>query len=517
MIAENTPVAVILGSALFKFNAPHVSKYCTTIIVLMMKQPTVDMTLIYTRIVERYATFFPRPESRLRFFNSTIAKQVARQRKVETSLKKLSFIQNTPIYRWVMESMLHRAIIEELTELLPASKAQRKEMLREAPIPFGAKVWFLIYRMRYMFYGLGLATVALLIFGLYSLALFSGNRLNQYLAQKYGRGNGQAGVLATTVAKYLPGYDPDKVWFVKKEGNFELYSNGARILTDYETDNHARNYILYSKDDPLQELNLPVQHNIVGLIFHTTESELVDFKPDKNSDLLRHSQGLLGWVKKEKSYNYVIDRVGQIHRIVRDEQAADHAGHSIWSDEKYTYVSLNESFLGIAFESSIEADVTDQLTEAQVVAGRQITAILRSKYNISDTNCTTHGLVSISPRNMLIGHHTDWAHNFPFAAMGLSDKYSVLPASVSLYGCGWEDEVLTKMGGNLWAAVKPAETAFLARAEKLDLSPDELRKQMKERYNAQLEVSRKLRDSSPNENYQATNKEEKAESQAGSR
>ena len=47
-------------------------------------------------------------------------------------------------------------------------------------------------------------------------------------------------------AKYLPGYDAEKVWLVKKENGFELYSNGARVLTEFETENHPRNYYLYS-------------------------------------------------------------------------------------------------------------------------------------------------------------------------------------------------------------------------------------------------------------------------------
>jgi hypothetical protein len=249
-----------------------------------------------------------------------------------------------------------------------------------------------------------------------------------------------------------------------------------------------------------------VQHDIIGILYHTTESELVDFKSDNNDDLLRHTQGLLGWVQKKKSYNYVIDRIGQIHRVIRDDHAADHAGHSIWNDDQHTYVSLNESFLGVAFETKGES-----LTEAQVVAGRQLTAILRSKYNIPDVNCTTHGLVSFSPNNMVIGYHHDWAHNFPFEAMGISDKYAVPPTHVSMYGCGWEEEIVAKMGGSLWAGVPLAETEFEQRAARFDLRPDALRKRMKERYSEQLDMTRKLREPNSNDSDQATNKAESIE------
>ena len=479
----------------------------------MMKQPAADLTLIYTQILERYAAFFPRPEARLRFFNSTIAKQVSRQKQVEQSLKRIAFIEKTPLYRWVMESMLHRAIVEELSKLVPHSRTERKEFLRGAKISLGARLLFWGYRLRYPLYGVGLASIALLLVGLYSLTMWSGQRLNQYLASKYGRnGGGTAGMLATKVAQYLPGYDPHKIWMVKKESDYELFSNGVRILTEFETENHSRSYYLYSKDDPLKNLDLPVQHQIVGLLYHTTEGELVDFKPDNNSDLQRRSHGLMSYVKKEKSYHYVIDRFGQIYRIVRDNQAGFHAGHSIWSDNKYTYVSLNESFLGVAFETNTSADAEAQLTEAQLLAGRQLTAILRSRYNIEDANCTTHGLVSISQGNMLIGYHHDWAHNFQFEAMGVSDKYPIPPATVGKYGCGWGEEILTKMGGSLWAGVPLAEAEFKQRAQQAQLKPEELRRRMKERYSEQLEMMRKLREAGANSAEQATNKADATES-----
>lgn len=487
--------------------APHEINFGTVLFVLMMKQPAVDLTLIYTRILERYAAFFPRPEARLRFFNSTIAKQVSRQRKVEQVLKRIAFIERTPLYRWVMESMLHRAIIEELSNLVPHSRAERKEFLRGAKVSWGARLLFWAYRLRYPLYGLGMGAVAVLLVGLYSLTIWSGQRLNQYLAQKYGRGgNEPAGVLATKVAQYLPGYDPTKVWLVKKDSGAEFFSNGGRILTEFETENHPRNYYLYAKDDPLKNLDLPPQNRIVGILYHTTEGEMVDFKPDNNGDLQRRSHWLMAYASKEKKYNYVIDRFGQIYRTVRDDHAGIHAGHSIWSDDKHTYVGLNESFLGIAFETNTPADAIAQLTEAQIVAGRQLTAILRSQYNIQDANCTTHGLVSIAPAAMLIGHHHDWARNFQFEAMGVSDKYATPPAAVALYGCGWGDDIVTKLGGSLWAGVSLAEQEFKRRAERAALKPEELRKRMKDRYSEQINSMRQLRDSSASESEQATNK-----------
>jgi hypothetical protein len=107
---------------------------------------------------------------------------------------------------------------------------------------------------------------------------------------------------------------------------------------------------------------------------------------------------------------------------------------------------------------------------------------------------------------MQIGYHHDWAHNFQFEAMGVSDKYPIPPATVGKYGCLWADEVVTKMGGSLWAGVASAETEFKQRAEQAQLKPEELRKRMKERYSEQLDMMRKLRNVGTNETDQATNK-----------
>ena len=76
------------------------------------------------------------------------------------------------------------------------------------------------------------------------------------------------------------------------------------------------------------------------------------------------------------------------------------------------------------------AEGGEQLTEAQVLAGRLLTQVLRSRYRIDDANCTAHGLVSVNPSSGRIAFHHDWARGFPFEAMGLSDKYAVAHANV---------------------------------------------------------------------------------------
>src|SRR5205085_5227695 len=102
--------------------------------------------------------------------------------------------------------------------------------------------------------------------------------------------------------------------------------------------------------------------------------DMLPFTSDNNASIESRSRSLLEYVRRNKSYNYVIDRFGQIYRIVRDEDAANHAGNSAWSDSTATYVGLNESFLGVCLETKT-AEAEEQLTEAQLVAGRLLTQV----------------------------------------------------------------------------------------------------------------------------------------------
>jgi hypothetical protein len=190
-------------------------------------------------------------------------------------------------------------------------------------------------------------------------------------------------------------------------------------------------------------------------------------------------------VRKYKKDNYLINRIGDLYRIVRDDQAAKHAGESLWADAKNYYVLLNESFIGVCFESKFDgASSLDQiLTEPQINSGRRLTEVLRAKYNIDDANCTTHGLVAVAPEEMLIARHHDWVHFFPFEAMGLSNKYKVQPPTITDYGFTYNDEILAKkLGGKLWEGAQVAVEEFNRRAARARVSPDDLRRQLRDRY-----------------------------------
>jgi hypothetical protein len=157
-----------------------------------------------------------------------------------------------------------------------------------------------------------------------------------------------------------------------------------------------------------------------------------------------------------------------------------------------TFTGLNESFLGVAFETKADADKGEQLTEAQLLAGRLLTQVLRSRYQIDDANCTVHGLVSVNPSNGRILFHHDWARNFPFEALGLSDKYAVAPASVGELGFGYDEETVAEIGGSVWPGVAAAEGEFARRAEGQGTQPEELRRRMRAIYRGRMGAQRAL-------------------------
>jgi hypothetical protein len=255
-----------------------------------------------------------------------------------------------------------------------------------------------------------------------------------------------------------------RVWLVEDHTDYEVYSNGLRIDNSFLVPNQSRFYqVLDRKDDlmPLQEWkSLPV-----GIVFHTTESSIAPFDIDQNENLKRLAQGLLSHLRESRSYNFVIDRFGRVFRVVDETSAANHAGNSIWADDSYVYLNLNNSFLGVAFEAQTAmGDGGSAINEAQMHAGRVLTEMLRAKYKIATTNCVTHAQVSVNPSNMRIGYHTDWASNFPFAEIGLPDNYDQPLASLSEFGFEYDDVFQKAIGDTLWRGIDTAEKQFVKEA-----------------------------------------------------
>ncbi|HEY6548152.1 MAG TPA: peptidoglycan recognition family protein, partial [Vicinamibacteria bacterium] len=259
------------------------------------------------------------------------------------------------------------------------------------------------------------------------------------------------------VAEALPalpaGTQPASIWLVEKNDASEQYSNGLRIDTTWEVQGDPRRFRAFEAGRGMRE---EVQDKPIGILFHTSESDIWPLDESFNENLRTSSQNLLRYLQKNHVYNYLIDRFGRVFRVVTDETKANHAGHSVWTKDDAVYLGLNPSFLGVSFETRWEGGRALPITAAQLAAGRNLTDWLRQRFEIPADMCTGHGLVSVNAKKHLIGHHVDWARGFPFEAFGLPDQYTRQAPHVALFGLGYDTDFL-KVMGEPWPGVREAE------------------------------------------------------------
>jgi hypothetical protein len=270
---------------------------------------------------------------------------------------------------------------------------------------------------------------------------------------------------------------PSTIWLADRGADWELYSNGLRIETAFAVKADPRSYRVHDRTGVLQKTTYA---RPVGVLFHTSESDLWPLEADYGKELRRSSTALLRYVRSTRAYNYVIDRFGRVYRVVDDETRASHAGHSVWAHGDEVYLDLNSAFLGVSFESRWEGGRTLPITRAQLVAGRNLTNYLRQRFAIAPEMCVTHGLTSVSPKQHLIGYHRDWARGFPFAAFGLPDLYAQPPPSVTLFGFGYDDNYLRTVGR--WAGLIAADRVLANEAQEKSISVSVLRAERRAAY-----------------------------------
>jgi len=288
---------------------------------------------------------------------------------------------------------------------------------------------------------------------------------------------------------------PATVWLVETRDGVENYSNGLRIDDKYAVANEPRQrYPVYGygrTDTGITDWKtVPA-----GIVYHTTESHLAPFEPGENRQLVRIGSVVLEYVKQNRFYHFVIDRFGRVFRIVNEADIANHAGMSIWGDDKGAYVNLNTSFLGVSFESAMTTgENSPAATPAQIHAGRVLTEMLRSKYGIPAADCVTHAQVSVNPSNMLIGWHTDWAGIFPFLEMGLPDNYASPPASLYAFGFGYDGNYVRITGSRVWQGLLLAEDRLRRQAAASAMPLSKYRAGLQQRYR---EITAALKPKSP--------------------
>jgi hypothetical protein len=274
---------------------------------------------------------------------------------------------------------------------------------------------------------------------------------------------------------------PD-VWPVERTSGYDVYSNGLRIENQYAVSHRPRAYLAYPMADP-EGNHGEIRAEPAGIVYHTTESLQAPFESSQNTVLKRVGESLISYVRRRRCYHFLIDRFGRVFRIVNESDAADHAGHSVWADDRYFYLNLNDSFIGISFEAQtgFGEDATSA-GSAQVRSAAMLTEMLRSRYRIPARNCVTHAQVSVNPSNMQIGYHIDWASSFPFEKLGLPDNYAWPSPAVSLFGFGFDASFVQRAGDRMGAAALEAESGIQQHARAAHLSAAVYRQLLRKRF-----------------------------------
>lgn len=276
------------------------------------------------------------------------------------------------------------------------------------------------------------------------------------------------------------------VWQVEQTADSEVYSNGLRIDTRFTVGNLPRAYTAFQRQGHTAVKRV-CRSQPAGILYHTTESCTAPFEPEDTPVLKRLGESVLEYVRRHRAYHYVIDRFGRVFREVAESSTAYHAGHSVWADDEWFYINLNESFLGVAFEAQTHAaQAGGIISPAQIRAAAMLTEMLRSRYRIRAENCVTHAQVSVNPANMLVGYHTDWASGFPFAELGLPDNYQQALPSLWAFGFDYEPAWLAAGGDRMAIGVKRAEREIAFRAAAASMRPTAYRKALRGQYRAWL-------------------------------
>ncbi|MEZ5353604.1 MAG: peptidoglycan recognition family protein [Bryobacteraceae bacterium] len=278
---------------------------------------------------------------------------------------------------------------------------------------------------------------------------------------------------------------PGKVWLVEEKDGHEVFSNGLRVETAYAVSNEPRRVMQFEEGGRMVVAGSARPR---GIVFHTTESHIAPFEESENQRLRRVGKWLLEFVRDQRAYHYLIDRFGRVHRVVKEDDAAWHAGHSLWADREQTYAYLNHSFLGVAFESVTNpgGEIGAVVTPAQIHAARTLTEMLRGRYRIAAVNCVTHAQVSVNPASFLIGAHTDWAAGFPFSEMGLPDNYERPLAALYAYGFGYDDEFVRATGARMWKGLALSEDQVRQEATARGIPVRNRRDQLRQQYRSIL-------------------------------
>ncbi len=374
------------------------------------------------------------------------------------------------------EIIVRRLIQGEIKRLFPEDRVLHENALKHGR--------FTVYkRMLWHFYPYRLPAFTLFAVFTFCLTFWGVSTVASYIPEAPPQKNSAVFVQSIDYQPQETDSHREPIWLVEESKGLEVYSNRLRIITTDTVKNVPRLYLPF----PTALSTLPdkksMSGKIAGILYHSSESDILPLSEKLNNSIKKSSLNLLKYIKRIKSYNYLIDRYGRVYRVVEEDQAAFHAGNSIWADGDTIYLNLNHAFIGICFEGrdfepqvyGLTAKAHSSINEVQVKSARELTDWLRFKYKIDEKNCVTHGLTSINPRKKLIGYHMDLAKGFPFSKMGLKDKYLVPVPSIALFGFSYDDYYLSVFNNQLCRGITLALKDVRDKAKLNGMSEDRYR------------------------------------------
>lgn len=385
----------------------------------------------FVQAIESVSRGIRNPVAKLRFIRMSLARYQRRSR----------WIEALP-WESIRRRLYHWLGLEELRYLLRANSLG-------AAVPLDHRTRVSLFVTRLAHAGVALAALS----GL-SLVAAGAYQLWRNAPSPAAAAAAPASATATVSAPETPsaGVAPTGIWLVEQGPEFEQYSNGLRIETGFTTTHEPRQFRTLTEDGLLEAGTFAQP---VGILFHTSESDIWPLEESYNESLRDSSRRLLRYVQRKKLYHYLIDRFGRAYRVVDEASKANHAGYSVWSNGGHVYMNLNHAFLGVSFETRWEGGKALPITQAQFATGRNLSDFLRQRYEIRPEMCVTHGLTSVNPKKRQIGYHMDWARGFPFEAYGLPDQYQKAAPSVTLFGFGYNEDFL-KVLDEPWPGVREA-------------------------------------------------------------
>jgi hypothetical protein len=296
--------------------------------------------------------------------------------------------------------------------------------------------------------------------------------------------------IGSAVQKPLP-----KVWLAESNTDHEIYSNGLRVETAHTVRNEPRAPLRLDLDaDELDQGDAPP----AGIVYHSTESHIAPFEASENQRLRRAGESVLDYVRRNRSYHYLIDRFGRVHRVVDERDAAWHAGASIWGDSRQVWLNLNHSFLGVSLEAATADGHGDRnpVTPAQLHALRNLTEMLRSRHSIPAENCVVHAQVSVNAGLRRLGYHTDWASGFPYTGIGLPNNYEAPLASMTVFGFAYDADFLSA-GAAAWTGLALSEQQVRRQAAQAAAPVPSYRGELNQRYRNAMARALRVKENAP--------------------